>query len=120
MLYKRPFRKGKEVVTFLIKARNLNLAIALEALSQMRRLNGQYSLRQQAGRLSHLAPKVQELPIPTLRKEIGGGRKRGAGNVASRHLSARILTTDRLLLETEDPAKRASSEAPFPIANHTQ
>jgi len=39
VLYKRPFRKEKEVTTFLIKALKWNWAINLQLLSQMRRLN---------------------------------------------------------------------------------
>jgi len=70
MLYKRAFRKEKEVITFLIKASNWNLAITLEALNQMRRLNLQYSLRKQARYLSHLALRVQELPILNYRRHI--------------------------------------------------
>jgi len=63
VLYKRPFRKEKEVTTFLIKALKWNWAINLQLLSQMRRLNVQYSLRQQARYLSLLTLRVQELPI---------------------------------------------------------
>ena len=63
LLYKRPFRKEKEVVTFLIKALKWNFGITLQVLSQMRRLNLQYSPRQQARYLSPLTLRVQELPI---------------------------------------------------------
>jgi len=46
MLYKRPFRKEKEVVTFLIKALKWNLAINLEAPSQLRGIDAHFSLAQ--------------------------------------------------------------------------
>ena len=46
MLYKRPFRKEKEVVTFLIKPLKWTLAINVEAPSLMRGLNGHCSVAQ--------------------------------------------------------------------------
>jgi len=63
LLYKRAFRKEKEVTTFLIKASKWNFGITLQALSWMRRFNVQYSVRQQARYLSLLALRVQELPV---------------------------------------------------------
>jgi len=43
MLYKRAFRKGKEVITFLIDFIKADLAINGEALSLMRGLNAHRS-----------------------------------------------------------------------------
>ena len=69
MLYKRPFRKEKEVVTFLINSLKWTLAINVEAPSLMRGLNAHCSVAQQGTHLSPLAPRVQELPILNKRGE---------------------------------------------------
>ena len=61
MLYKRAFRKEKEVVTFLMSLLKWTLAINGEAPSLMRGLNAH---RSPIGNASlALAPRVQELPI---------------------------------------------------------
>jgi len=46
MLYKRAFRKEKEVTTFLIKALKGNLPINVEAPSQLRGMDAHFSLAQ--------------------------------------------------------------------------
>jgi len=57
LLYKRAFRKEKEVVTFFTNPSKRNFAINLQLLSQMRRLKVQYSPRA-TGKVS-LAPCPQ-------------------------------------------------------------
>jgi len=46
MLYKRAFRKEKEVVTFLMKSLKWNLAINVEAPSQLGGIDAHFSLVQ--------------------------------------------------------------------------
>ena len=46
MLYKRAFRKGKEVITFLIKVLKGNLATKVEAPSQLRGIDAHCSVAQ--------------------------------------------------------------------------